>query len=1302
MRLARLTLNGFKSFADRTDFTFDDAVIGIVGPNGCGKSNVVDAVKWVLGERSAKSLRGKEMADVIFAGSAGRSPSGMASVTLSFENPQLPEGHAFAAIDTEFDEAMLAGEDAEPAADTTAREAHHTPRGRRKRYLPIDTEFVDVERRLYRDGTSQYLINGRKARLKDVRDLFLDTGVGADAYSIIEQGKVDALLLANPVERRTFFEEAAGVARFKARRVEAQRKLERTEVNLTQTRERLESTERRLRIVRGQAAKARRFQELNGELRAWRMALAFEQYDELRERLSGLTSRLQQLEADRDEARSLVTELDAAKQDAELRRHDALTLQQRLERDATAAEHRAQQAEQRRAMSQRAVAETEQELQREHNLGEELERRIEDLSAQVDEQRRLCDQVARDVEAAEGELEQFAAERQTAQERLADARVRLASARAAATNIDRERTALAARAESEGRRAQGYTEQGERLAARLAALTHDHDARRRELTDVEAALQAHRAEVRAIESGIEQSMSSATTMSDEQRALASRLNDLEQRHARLDSRRATLAEMAEQRQGMGDAVRALLARRDEAADSAAADPLLSRLIAPIAEVIEVDPADAPAVESALGADLQAILVESIADVCANESSLRELTGRVTFVPIEGEWTDPAAEEPTHAIPGVVPLSSLVRTDDRFRPVVRRLLGRAVLVESLDAAMMLAFGPLRATGVRFVTRDGARLEADGRVIAGPQSGGVDGAGLLQRSSELAALETELANLEAVLGGERDSLRDMDARVGELNERLGAMRVTLAAAQRAAMSEESRRDRLTSDLARLDRETPMVREESEQLEQRRATLERERVELRDRADRLQRLHDEQAEQAAELDRHTAAQQEALDAVSERLTAMRVRLGQQTEKQTAARRELHRVERALDDSRREREALAQRLESRRSRLGEHRAVIEASAREAAEAASEGELARQALTDARAGIDEVSREVSAVNERLTGARQRAAIVERDWQSLEVSKRELEVRRETLEERTAEDTAGSVDLAAEYAEYRQVMQPGDVARVDVAEAQEAVDTLRDAIRKLGNVNLDAIEEETQLADQNDELQKQVHDIDSARVQLEALITRLNDVSRDRFKEAFETIQANFSGPDGLFRKLFGGGRAEVRLIPDEETGQIDWLESGIEVMAKPPGKEPRSISQLSGGEKTMTAVALLMSIFQSKPSPFCILDEVDAALDDANVERFCAIIKQFLDRCHFIVITHNKRTMMAADRLYGVTMQKRGVSTRVTVHFEHVNSDGSFDARHARAAQDNDSTAAIDVVTRAGGIRRAIDHSRDEQHAEV
>ncbi|HRJ50601.1 MAG TPA: AAA family ATPase, partial [Phycisphaerales bacterium] len=354
MRLARLTLSGFKSFADTTEFTFDRDVTGIVGPNGCGKSNVVDAIRWVLGERSSKSLRGTEMIDVIFAGSAGRKPAGMASVTLSFENPVIGD----AENPSPTADGLVADPDAESTESplgTDAEESVLESHVRGRRTLPIDRDMVEVERRLYRDGTSKYLINGRTARLRDIRDLFLDTGIGADAYSIIEQGKVDAMLLASPQERRVIFEEAAGVAKYKQRRVEAQRKLDRTQINLTEARAKLESTERRLRIVKGQAVKARRFQALAQELAALRMALAFDQYDELRTRLDGLTSRQSSLTQERDAGAYDLATAEHARQEAELDRHERIEEASKLEQARLQADHQHQQASQRRAMAEKSL-----------------------------------------------------------------------------------------------------------------------------------------------------------------------------------------------------------------------------------------------------------------------------------------------------------------------------------------------------------------------------------------------------------------------------------------------------------------------------------------------------------------------------------------------------------------------------------------------------------------------------------------------------------------------------------------------------------------------------------------------------------------------------------------------------------------------------------------------------------------------------------------------------------------------------------------------------------------------------------
>ncbi|MCH7961334.1 MAG: AAA family ATPase, partial [Planctomycetes bacterium] len=461
-------------------------------------------------------------------------------------------------------------------------------------------------------------------------------------------------------------------------------------------------------------------------------------------------------------------------------------------------------------------------------------------------------------------------------------------------------------------------------------------------------------------------------------------------------------------------------------------------------------------------------------------------------------------------------------------------------------------------------------------------------------------------------------------------------------------------------------PIDYRENALLTERLGNIERDRQSLQERAEKLERLLIEQRDEIAGLEDDITRIQASADEASEAMTAAKVEAGRVAEQLQAARREHSRL--LLDDEERERSArdLGQHLEQARSRAAQHAAAIEQALEEIGAQQSSAARLAETVAGITGQLDRADARTLDAAERVNAAREAAQLVERDWHSVEVARREIEVKRETLEQRTLEDI--SLDLEQEYAQYRMMMSGGDVARIDPDQALDDINALREQVRALGNINIDAIEEESQLEQRNDDLIRQVSDIDRARATLEDLIERLNNASRQRFSDVFSAIQSNFADRDGMFRKLFGGGRAEVRLMPLVKeidgrkvvTDEIDVLESGIEVIAKPPGKEPRTISQLSGGEKTLTAVALLLSIFRCKPSCFCVLDEVDASLDEANVERFCRVIREFTRDSHFIVITHNKKTMHAVDRLYGVTMQERGVSKRVTVKFDD----------HARSSQ--------------------------------
>ncbi|MEM7229243.1 MAG: chromosome segregation protein SMC [Planctomycetota bacterium] len=1235
MRLAKITINGFKSFADSTELRFDQPITGIVGPNGCGKSNVVDAIKWVLGERSAKSLRGSEMMDVIFAGSAARKPLGLASVTLTFDNPVV-----------------------DPEASEAAE----------RRFLSVATEEVDVTRRLFRDGRSEYLINGRKSRLRDIKELFMDTGIGTNAYSIIEQGKVDAMLMANPVERRVILEEAAGVARFKARRIEATRKLERSEVNLVRVREQLASTERRLRIVKGQAAKARRFQELDVRHRELRVELALDAYHDLRERLDGLTNRITKLDEDRHALMGELGEAEDGKQNAEIARHDLQTEQRTSEQQRLEAVAQRKHAEQRRDMTQRSLDETKQHIEDDQRRVSELDERIATLQQELTAANAEIDAASERLAAAESSVERLSRTRAEQQEALLESRDRASTLRDAVTRLERTQSQVVSRLESITGRRTSLDEQVERLANRREELHRE----RAEVDESLATVRNDASESERCVSGLEEEQrthdEAAAALGERQAALAAELADARHERAALESRRLLLQEMHEAREGLDEAVKHILDRRDE----------FDGVHGLLADAIDTDQEHARLVEAALGANLDLVLIETTDHVDELSAAIGDVSGHVAVM--TSTWHESVPTDPTALLDQdavnptwITPLLSIIRVRAQARDAVRRLLGRTLVVRDLPSALRLANGPL--AGWRFVTQAGEVVEVDGRVRLGQRAGTSTGDGWLSRRVELSTLSNQIAALDTRIDQKGTSLSELDSETAHRRGLVDDVARRLQEARHQAVESQYKAQRLTTDLDRITRDLQSLESESAEMAQRRDAL----------AGEFQTLDTERAHMVASLltattDADTAAAslvgiEQRVHTVQEELTAARVELGQLGEQVEASRRERRHIEVAIEEADRQREIASQQHTRRLSQIEQYEATIDTAAQEMESA--ERSL-RQLETESerlREALEAASEQVEAASRVLEGVRMKQGSLERDYHAVEISRREVEVKREGLEERTLSDLELPLDEA--YPPYRSRREDEDFEAIDRAAAEEEADALRKDIKKLGNINLDALDEEKSLEERNLDLIAQVDDIDTACAQLRTLIDELNESSEQRFKDTFDAIRQNFAGSDGMFRRLFGGGSADIMLVPDEE-GNVNWLESGIEIRAKPPGKEPRVISQLSGGEKSMTAVALLMAIFKSKPSPFCILDEVDAALDDANVERFCNILHPFLDHSHFIVITHHKRTMTACDQLYGVTMQERGVSKRVAVRVEDVSASGGIsDDAIKRADREEAATEA-------------------------
>lgn len=1284
MRLAKLTLSGFKSFADPTEFRFDLPIIGIVGPNGCGKSNVVDAIKWVLGERSAKSLRGGAMLDVIFAGSAARKPSGMAAVTLSFENPVVGEeivraerAKATGGIDFDTEDSEAPANANAPTSLSTSlslgdHEASIVKRSQvTHRRLPIDADMVDVTRRLYADGRSEYLINGKKVRLRDIRELFLDTGIGNDAYSIIEQGKVDAMLLANPQERRQILEEAAGVAKFRARKVEAARKLEHAEKNLVVLREQLASTERRLRIVRGQAEKAQRWQVLDARRRELRSALAFDLYHELVERLHGLTSELDALSHHRNAAQASVMDLEEAKNTAEIARADVQKQHYALEQRRLELTGAATQARQRLEFSERSLADVRQSVASESRRLAELDANIASLSARIAESEQAiaaCSEAAADAERAVASASE---ERARASAAALDARTSADRLRDTLSAMERERSQLAGRAASLEARLHSLSEQKAKLTARRDPFARELDTHRVARCAASIRAQVADDEIRRLQRELDDATRVAAQLGDRHATLATTLARLRDERTGLESRRRVLEDLQKKREGLGDAVKSILESRERY-------PAVRGLFA---DLIETDRAHADLVEAALGEKLELLLVDSLGAVEARLADIRAHEGRAAFIPIDL----PVVPRAIPPVAGATPILEYVRSDAAARPVLERLLGETFVVDTLADGLRLTAPGAALAGCRVVARSGEVLEPDRTLVVHPAEtgdGGAGYAGVLQRRAELVELVASLSTLSIKITALELEASQVASESGHQRVRLRELGEALQESRRSHIDATYQSERLDQLIRRIESEWSAIDGEEAELAERANVSERDRAAVAERLESLDRLIAEERRKSDEARAMAEKSTAAVNAASDAFGAARARLGEANGHLEAARRERRGLQSNLDQSQRESQAVREQYDRRLAQIERLEAAIVTATDEATVAETERESLAPRFEEVTAAMRAASTDVERIAGELASSRSAAAVLERNWHAVELSRREVEIKRENLEENTLRDV--EIDLPARYGEYRGTRDVEGFQPIDRDVTEKELGELRDEIKRLGNVNVDAIEELGQLETKNNELVAQLADIDQAKAQLETLIEKLDDVSRSRFEETFKTVRENFAGHDGMFRRLFGGGSADLFLLPMDagpRAGEIDWLESGVEIRAKPPGKEPRVINQLSGGEKTMTAVALLMAIFQSKPSPFCVLDEVDAALDEANVERFCAALKQFLDRSHFIVITHHKRTMQSCDMLYGVTMPQRGVSKRVAVKFEEVGSDGRLSKAATERAERETPEPAVDLA---------------------
>jgi chromosome segregation protein len=1179
--LKRAILHGFKSFADRTEFDFGPGVTSIVGPNGCGKSNLLDAVRWVLGEQSAKSLRGDRMLDVIFSGSRTRKPANFAEVSLVFDNS----------------------------------------RG----ILRSDLPEVAVGRVLYRSGESEYRLNGAACRLKDIRELLLDTGVGVDAYSVIEQGRVDQLLQASPIERREIFEEAAGISRYKLRRIEAQRKLERTRENLARLQDIIDEIERRLRSVKLAAGKARSFLELDAKLREKRSSFALAEYHELETRRGGAQAECDTLLEAIHASRAALAEHDAAAVELSQSLQNQDDRIQSADASLNVDRSRLGALEERVVQSRRRVGELQASLQRARD------RAIEHASQKTALEERSASmltalQSAIEIEcAAEARLGELREVRESVERRLADARRELDEQRTAAFEAARRSSLIQSELTQ-------LETQAQRLSAALARLT----SRRSEIDHEQAVVEGRAAGLREQGSalGLRQTELSTQLHADDKRAealnaeaaqLDAEISSGKESRSAIISRLSLLEDMELRLEGVDAGTRAVLGWRSEAA------PEAGGVLGLVADLVRIDDPRVGVLQPVLATFETHVVVRGMT-AFVDECRQRGLPdGSLRVVALDRLRDKPIATG-YESTPGFIARAAdwaLCR--DEIRPLADQLLARVIIVDTFARALRLAEEAL--AGYVFVSLDGWCVHADGRVARGVASAAD---GLISRKAEIRQLHSRQDEVEHGLALATRRRLEVERVQSDLLLRREATLQEIARVQRQDAELRGELARVGDEQQRLERETRL--------------LDGELGQTRRQIDELQaqagRLRDESASSSDELrGREQSVDQLAQDLlafeaevarVRQEILAAEVEKGRATERRGAAEHvsadTVARV-RALAD---EAERIAAEAEDARVQIVASEAEIQAAELEQAALRDHIRVREDGLIAMRVERQQIKGEIETCGAEARELQKRIEAGESALHEKQMAIRELEVKRDALAGRIKEEL--DIDLAERHAGYQHAAQDWEAVRAEIGE-------LRAKIQRLGNVNLDAIQELEELTPRYDHLTSQRADLQDAVLRLEALIAELDAESKARFSGAFAQIQINFQD---LFRKLFGGGKADIVLENPEQP-----LECGIEIIARPPGKEPQSISLLSGGERTMTAVALLLAVFRSRPSPFAILDEVDAALDEANTDRFNRVLQEFLSQSQFVVITHSKRTMAGADVLYGVTMEEPGVSKRVSVRFE-------------------------------------------------
>ncbi|MCI8391652.1 MAG: chromosome segregation protein SMC [Roseburia sp.] len=1178
MYLKSIEVQGFKSFANKIVFEFHNGITGIVGPNGSGKSNVADAVRWVLGEQSAKQLRGASMQDVIFAGTENRKPLSYASVAITMDNSD-----------------------------------HH---------LAIDFKEVTVARRVYRSGESEYLINGSPCRLKDITELFYDTGIGKEGYSIIGQGQIERILSGKPEERRELFDEAAGIVKYKKRKATAQKRLENERENLVRVSDILSELERQVGPLERQAEKAKIYLKKKEELKTCDVNMFLLEVDRIATQQKEVEEKYKiadaQLAEANDAHEKVRAEYDKMEQEISVLEEQLAAIREEIS-DTTVTKGRLE----------GQVNVLNEQIHTAEMTDEHLKSRLDSIAREEQERHEALDTYQKEQESLKEELARTEQQRAEAEERLRKIQAELARCAKGIENGKNEIIGLLNKKASVKARQQRYDTMAEQVNIRKAQLTQRLLARKSEEEDLAGVLAGYEKELEGVNQAIRELQQEGARMEEKERGWKRKSAEISQRleqtvtsYHKEQSRLESLKNIAERYDGYGNSIRRVMEQK-------AKHP---GLIGVVSDLIQVEKAYETAIETALGGSIQNIVTE-------DEKTAKEMIaylkqnryGRATFLPLtsvngkNGIRNQDALKE--RGVIGAA--SALVRADQKYEGIISHLLGRVIVAETIDDATALA--RKYRYSLHIVTLEGEYLSPGGSMTGGAFR---NSSNLLARRRQIEELEQTVSGLKKEIADSKNRLEEIQTAMSLLAEDIeknkNGLQQSFLLQNTARMNVERAAEQKNESEQMFDSLARESREIESQLAEIGGSKEQIRQELAEADERERQIGEENAAYQQVMDENAGREAQA----QEELSGIQLAGAAIRQKAEFIQENLNRISGELVRYENERKGFLVEAKEAKEDAGKKRREIE-EILQTIQAAGERSTALQGELAEKTRIKE---EMSAGHKGFFQKRE------------EISKQITELDKEIFRLNSQREKLG------EESEYQNnymweeyeltlhaAMELKQEEYADPVQVKRMLSSIRDEIRALGDVNVNAIEDYKEISERYEFLKSQHDDLVEAEQTLVGIIEELDTGMRRQFMEKFAEIQQEFNQ---VFRELFGGGKGTLELVEDE-----DILECGIRIIAQPPGKKLQNMMQMSGGEKSLTAIALLFAIQNLKPSPFCLLDEIEAALDDSNVGRFAKYLHKLTQNTQFIVITHRRGTMAAADRLYGITMQEKGISTLVSVN---------------------------------------------------